>query len=234
MKLFSSFLFCFFLATSLQAQLGFDISTNGQFNSTWLFNQNISNEGDKQDYAPGWGSNFGLGFGLRMGAVGLGLETNWGKHNAEYAGKYNGDNYSSMASLSTFQLPFHLRFQNKGGVYFELGAQYNKIRKAMYTQTGSVHLPTTLDVKNEFAKSYSSAFIGFGINRKILKSIPLGFIFGLRLHYGIKDAMGVDALSNNLNNGQLYPTNYKTFAAAAGFHFGLMYTIDTKKKKSGY
>ncbi len=234
MKLFSSFLFCFFLATSLQAQLGFDFSTNGQFNSTWLINKNTYDAGAEQDYAPSWGSNFGLGFGLRMGAVGLGLETNWGKHNAEFTGDYLSQNYTSKISLKTFQLPVFLRFQNKGGGYFELGAQFNNVRSAMYSQEGLLLAPATSDATNEYAKSYSTAFLGFGINRKIIKDFPLGFVFGVRLQYGIKDAEGVDALGRSLSSNLVYPDYQKTSAAAAGFHFGLMYTIDTKKQKSGY
>ena len=94
--------------------------------------------------------------------------------------------------------------------------------------------PLTLDASGEFAKSYSNAFIVFGINRKILKSVPLGIIFGLRLQYGIKDAKGVDAFGNSLSDNLKYPDYYKTRAAAAGLNFGLVYTIDTKEKESGY
>ena len=130
MKLFYSLLFIGVFTSNSMAQLGFDIAAKGQFNSTWLFNQNISEQGKEQDYAPSWGSNYGLGFGLRMGFFSLGMETNFGGHNAEYAGEILSQSYSSMVNLKTFQLPIYLRFQNKGGAYFELGAQYNKIRSA--------------------------------------------------------------------------------------------------------
>jgi hypothetical protein len=232
MKFFYSFLFIAVFVSTSMAQLGFDIAAKGQVNSTWLFNQNISDQGKEQDYAPSWGSNYGLGFGLRMGFFSVGLETNFGAHNAEYAGEFLTQSYTSMVNLKTFQMPIYLRFQNKGGAYFELGAQYNKIRSAMYTNDGFINYDKNASV--EYAKSYSNAFIGFGINRKILKSVPLGIIFGLRLQYGIKDAKGVDALGNSLSNSLLYPDYYKTRAAAAGLNFGLVYTIDTKEKESGY
>jgi hypothetical protein len=232
MKFIYSFLFIASFVSTSMAQLGFDIAAKGQLNSTWLFNQNISDQGKEQDYAPSWGSNYGLGFGLRMGFFSVGLETNFGGHNAEYAGEFLTQSYTSMVNLKTFQMPIYLRFQNKGGAYFELGAQYNKIRSAMYTNDGFINYDKNASV--EYAKSYSNAFIGFGINRKILKSVPLGIIFGLRLQYGIKDAKGVDALGNSLSNSLLYPDYYKTRAAAAGLNFGLVYTIDTKEKESGY
>ena len=79
-----------------------------------------------------------------------------------------------------------------------------------------------------------SFFLHEARNKKIVKSLPLGIIFGLRLQYGIKDAKGVDALGRSLSNSLIYPEYNKTRAAAAGFTFGLMYTIDTKEKESGY
>ena len=232
MKTLYSLLFIALFSLPSFAQIGLDISAKGQFNSTWLFNQNISDDGDEQDYAPSWGSHYGLGLGMRLGFFGLGTEFNFGKHNAEYSGVIANQDYASKVALSTFQLPLILRFQNEGGVYVELGAQYNKIRKAVYTRENL--FPTTGDVVNEYAKSYSTAFLGFGINRKILKSIPLGFVFGLRLQYGISDARGVDAYGNSLDNSLFYSNYAKTRAAAAGINFGLMYTIETKEKESGY
>jgi hypothetical protein len=110
------------ISISFNAQIAVDITAKGQFNSTWLFNQNISDDGAEQDYAPGWGSHYGLGLGMRLGFFGIGLETNFGKHNAEYSGVIANQDYASTVALSTFQLPLFLRFQNKGGVYFEMGA----------------------------------------------------------------------------------------------------------------
>ena len=162
MKFIYSFLFIAAFVSISMAQLGFDIAAKGQVNSTWLFNQNISDQGKEQDYAPSWGSNYGLGFGLRMGFFSVGLETNFGAHNAEYAGEILSQSYTSTVNLKTFQLPIYLRFQNKGGAYFELGAQYNKIRSAMYTREGL--FPAAMDKSGDYVKSYSNAFIGFGIN----------------------------------------------------------------------
>jgi len=232
MKTLITLLFLMAFSLFTEAQIGFDVTAKGQFNSTWLFNKNISDKGTEQDYVPSWGSNFGLGLGMRLGFFGLGTEFNFGKHNAEYKGIRDGNNYSSKIALSTFQLPLLVRFQNKGGVYVELGAQYNKVRKAIYTRENL--LPTTDDVAGDFAKSYTTAVLGFGINRKILKSIPLGFIFGLRLQYGISDLRGVDGYGIALNNSKVYSNYAKTRAASAGINFGIMYTLDTKKKESGY
>ncbi|MFM7595498.1 MAG: outer membrane beta-barrel protein [Flavobacteriales bacterium] len=230
---FLPFLFLMVINASIvTAQLGFDVAAKGQFNSTWLINKNTYNAGAEQDYAPSWGSNYGMGFGLRMGFFGLGMELNWGNHNAEFAGTYLTQSYTSKITLKTFQVPLLMRFQNEGGAYVELGAQFNNIKSAMYTYDGIIN--SSKDCSADFAKSYTTALIGFGINKKIVKSIPLGIIFGLRLQYGIKDAQGVDALGRSLSNTLLYPEYNKTRAAAAGFTFGLVYTIDTKEKESGY
>jgi hypothetical protein len=225
-------LFILLFSSSLKAQLLFDITGKGQFNSTWLFNQNVSDKGEEQDYAPAWGSNFGLGLGIRMGFFGFGLETNWGKHNAEYSGVVATQDYTSKVALSTFQAPMFFRFQNKGGAYFELGAQYNKIRNATYSREN--FLPTTANVSSNYAKSYTTGFIGFGVNARIVKSLPLSILFGFRLQYGIKDAKGVDALGNSLSNSLFYSTYHKTRAASAGLNLGVTYTIDTEKNNNQY
>lgn len=222
--LLSSFIL---LSTFSNAQLCVDMTGKGQFNSTWIFNQNISNEGAKQDYAAGWGSNFGVGLGLRLGAVSFCMESNWGHHVGEYAGTVNGDNYTSKIDLKTVQIPLFLRLQNEGGAYFELGAQYNKIKSANYSREISV-IQTNVDKSGLYAKSFTSAFIGFGVHTPIVKSLPISLLFGVRLNYGIKDAKGVDALGNSLAN---YSKYYKSNTAAAGINLGITYTIDTEKKK---
>ena len=106
MKFFYSFLFIAAFVSTSMAQLGFDIAAKGQVNSTWLFNQNISDQGKEQDYAPSWGSNYGLGFGLRMGFFSVGLETNFGAHNAEYAGE-----------ILSQSLYLHGKFKNVSNAY---------------------------------------------------------------------------------------------------------------------
>lgn len=225
--LLSSFIL---LTTFSNAQLCLDVTGKGQFNSTWLFNQNISDLGEEQDYAAGWGSNFGMGLGLRIGVISFCMESNWGHHNGEYAGTRFGQNYTSKVDLKTVQIPLFIRLQNEGGAYFELGAQYNKIKSASYSR--EIWLPVIAnDVSSYYAKSYTSAFIGFGVHTPIVKSLPISLLFGVRLNYGLKDAKGVDALGNSLDNSLLYSTYRKTNSAAAGLNLGITYTIDTKKKK---
>ena len=48
MKFIYSFLFIAAFVSTSMAQLGFDIAAKGQVNSTWLFNQNISDQGKEQ------------------------------------------------------------------------------------------------------------------------------------------------------------------------------------------
>ena len=87
MKFIYSLLFIGAFIFNSMAQLGFDVGAKGQVNSTWLINKNSYDAGDEQNYSPSWGSNFGMVFGLRMGAFCTGLETNFGMHNAEFNGK---------------------------------------------------------------------------------------------------------------------------------------------------
>ena len=46
---------------NLHSQISIEGGVKGSYNTTWLFNKNISDQGTEQDNSSGWGSNYGLG-----------------------------------------------------------------------------------------------------------------------------------------------------------------------------
>ena len=62
------------VSLNLSAQLSIEGGVKGGYNSTWLFNKNISNQGTEQDYAAGWGANYGVGASVYYGSIGLGAD----------------------------------------------------------------------------------------------------------------------------------------------------------------
>src|ERR1700756_5356566 len=85
-----------FVANSFAAMPGdgdksntIEIHAKGSANSTWLFNNNISNAGNEQDYAAGWGYSYGVGFNMYFGNVGFGVEGLMASHTGSYAGTIN-------------------------------------------------------------------------------------------------------------------------------------------------
>ena len=215
---------------NLSAQISIDGGVKGSYNSTWLFNKNISDQGTEQDYAMAWGSNVGVGTSVYFGPVGIGVEFLRGTHTGGYAGDFLGK-YNSNVKLNVTQIPLLLKFKSENGAYIELGAQVNSINKATYTfdYTDSDFFDGTSDETSNYSKSITSAVLGFGANVRIIKAIPLSLNVGLRLQYGLTDAKGVDALGTNLNNSLVYSTYQKTNAVSGGIMFGLNYTFEAKK-----
>jgi hypothetical protein len=219
-----------FTAVNLTAQISIDGGVKGSYNSTWLFNKNISDQGAEQDYDMAWGSNVGIGAAVYYGPIGFGVEFLRGTHTGGYAGDFAG-NYTSNVKLNVTQIPLLLKLKSKGGAYIELGAQVNSISKATYNRDfvdSDLFDATDNTVTSEYAKSFTSAVLGFGANVRLVKAIPLSLNVGLRLQYGLTDAKGVDALGASLENTVFYPTRQNTNAASGGIMIGLNYTFEAK------
>ena len=217
--------FLLFVSQSQAQKFGFQLEGQGKsiISSTWLLNNNISDKGDDQEYAPGWGTTYGIGINGYFNSVGLGVEILGGTHKGAYKGTILGTDYTSEVQLKQFQIPILLKLRGESGGYFEIGPQFNIISSARYTYDGMVN--STSDVKSNY-ENYTSVVMGFGANVQLSKSIPLGLMMGMRLNYGFTDAKGVDALGFNLNNSLLYPTYEKTMAVSAGLQLGLSYKFN--------
>ena len=216
------------LSTSL-AQISFEIQGKGSYNSTWIVNKNISDQGDAQDYDLAWAYNYGAGFNLYLGRIGVGIEGLFGSHKAAYAGTIGTTiplNYSSVVELKTSHIPLLLKIKGKKAGYFEAGVQMNSISNATYTISGDVVYPTNpSDVMNRYSKTYFSAVVGVGANIKPIKKFPLGILIGARLQYGFDDVKGVDALGFDLNNSAFYPERQDSNVISGGMFVGLTYTL---------
>jgi hypothetical protein len=188
-----------------------------------LINNNISDKGDEQDYAPGWGTTYGIGINGYFKSVGLGVEILGGTHKGAYKGSVGALDYTSEVQLKQFQIPILLKLRGESGGYFEIGPQFNVISSATYTREG--FLNETKNVKSSY-QNYTSVVMGFGANVQLSKSIPLGLMMGMRLNYGFTDAQGVDAMNVNLSNSLFYPTYEKTMAVSAGLQIGFSYKFN--------
>ncbi|MFM8242764.1 MAG: hypothetical protein ACKN86_08170 [Crocinitomicaceae bacterium] len=77
---------------NLYSQISVEVGVKRGYNATWLFNKNISDQRAEQDYATGWGSNYGLVAAVYYGPIGLGVEFLRGTHTGGYVGDYPLDN----------------------------------------------------------------------------------------------------------------------------------------------
>ena len=215
-----------------------EIQGKGLANSTFLFNKNISDAGDGQNYAAGWGFNYGVGLNMYFGNIGFGVEGLFGNHRGAYAGTEivkdtlgnpTSTDYSSNVNLKVTQIPVFFKLKSEIGGYLEVGPQYNIISSATYHFTTDGSTMDTVMTTN-FAKSYFSAVLGFGFKIPVAKS-HFGIMAGIRLQYAFTDIKGVDATGTSFDN----PFKYKdgpqtTSGATAGLMLGVVYTIGEKKK----
>jgi hypothetical protein len=215
----------------------FEIQAKGIGSSTWLFNKNISDQGDLQNYANGIGITYGLAFNAYFGSIGVGVEGLMGNHQGGYSGTFemkdgNGQvvkkwDYTSNVNLKTIQIPLLFKLRSANGAYLELGPQYNMISGADYHYSGDGVSKDT-SVYSNYSSSYISAVLGLGVKVKFGES-PLSMNIGLRLQYGLTDLKGVDALGRRLDDAFYYKSHQNTNAAAGGLMIAFTYQLNKKK-----
>ena len=227
------------IISSSFAQLSIDIQAKGSANSTWLINKNITDLGERQDYAAGWGSSYGIAGNIYAGIIGVGIEIHYATHNAAYEGvisEFNTvlDTYNSEVNLETIQIPLLLKFQSERGSYIEIGPQLTNISSATYNRSGTAALvgEYTLepkDVSEQYSESYLSGVLGFGAKIPLGEGFPLGVLIGIRLQYSFGDLMGVDgeglALGSEGEPSFFHPTHQPTQAISGGGIIGLTWTV---------
>lgn len=222
-----------FAAMGTQAQK-LELSALGSYQSTWIFNQNISDKGDIQDYAAGWGYNYGLGVGFYFNnKIGMEVDGLFDLHSGNYTGTDDSNRtYTSNVKLHMTNIPLLFKLRSSNGAYFEVGPQFSMISHATYSYKQSYYNASTgnnvdtnnsVNVSNMYATSDISAVIGFGV--KIKFGSHLSMKTGLRLTWGLADLKGVDALGNDLNNPFLYKDKRATNSASGGLLIGLTWSF---------
>jgi hypothetical protein len=210
------------LSLSANAQLiSFDAGLKGAYNGTAMFNKNVSDLGDIQDYKMATGSNVGVALNANISNIGLTIEFLSGQFNAGYQGKIGNTAYTSNVNLKTFSVPILLKLGGQTGGYTEIGIATNSIKSAEYSNSLTT---ATNDVTGKYA-NFKTAVLGFGSKVSLSKNFPLILNVGVRFQYGFSDAKGVDALGVDLSNQGFYPTYQKSNAASAGINVGLTYRI---------
>jgi opacity protein-like surface antigen len=191
------------------------IGVEGAYNSTWLFNKNVSDAGEELDYQKTFGSQIGVNavFSLKEG-LGLYAGVLSGKVNQKlkYRTNINLPNETSETEetkLSYIDIPVLLRITSSKGPYFEVGPQFSILSSSkLKTDLG------TNDIDKGIKSSNISVEIGFGVDIKATDKLTVNA--GLRFGYGLTDA------AEKPSNAVGYEP---THAAVGGIHVGLSYSI---------
>ncbi|MEW6469743.1 MAG: outer membrane beta-barrel protein [Bacteroidota bacterium] len=223
MKRFTITLLALLVVTGICAQK-MELKGLGSFQSTWLFNKGISDRGDEQDYAPGWGWSYGLGYAFYITDK-IGLEINGLQtvHTGYYSGTLDSSKtYNSYSSLSLIDIPVLFKLRSETGAFLEAGPMYSLVTKAKFVYDGACQYPSycvSRDVSADFASTNLSVLLGFGI--KVKFGNLLGLVTGLRFQYGLSDLKGVDGQGIQFNNPFHYKELNGTSSASAGLFLGL-------------
>jgi hypothetical protein len=210
----------FAMTMSAKAQvISLDAGLKGAYSATEMFNNNISDLGDIQDYKMSTGSNYGLALNANFKSIGLTVEFLGGQFNTGYQGTIGSTDYTSNVEINTFSIPILLKLGKQTGGYTEIGISTNGVRNATYSNSLTT---LTNDVTGKY-KNYTTAVLGFGSKVSLGESFPLILNVGVRLQYGFTDAEGVDAFGIDLKD---YATYQKSSAASVGLHLGLTYKIN--------
>ncbi|HNQ68698.1 MAG TPA: hypothetical protein PKN32_09985 [Bacteroidales bacterium] len=218
------------------------------YNSTWLMNKQVFDEGAEMDVAASFGNYFGLIAGYYFSDE-FGLEINFNSNKIEQ--KYSGsikyvlsderNNYNASTVLKTTDIPILMKFGKNS--YFEFGPLFQLINKATYTRTFDAtsnfgwYNDKVYPFTNELNKGVKAEFngmgvgvcMGFGANFNLIEDV-LKLNFGLRFNYILTDIQGVNGLGlvkedpSYISDSER--VNFKTNPLYGGLKMGLVYIFE--------
>ncbi|CAN5439377.1 hypothetical protein BH11BAC2_BH11BAC2_26380 [soil metagenome] len=197
-----------------QAQT-FRAGIEGAYNSTWLFNKNISDAGESIDYKSTFGGQFGVsGVYNFKDVAGISFGLLFSSYNQKYSLKeqFTGDKTEAENKIKIIDIPVLFRYTSENGPYFEVGPQFGIISKGTFSGDGVDDRDYESDEINSLNVSVQ---LGFGYDVKLSEKFTL--VTGLRFGWGLSDVFKDDD-SNNYE-----PTN----TAAGGLHVGLHYNFSS-------
>ncbi|MCC7303267.1 MAG: PorT family protein [Bacteroidia bacterium] len=223
------------------------LEAKGGYKSTWLLNKNVSDDGNEQDYAAGWGNHYGLGASMYFNkTVGLGIDFLMNTHTGAYSGEFDSVDYTSNVRLKTIDIPLMLKLKTEQGGFLEFGVQYSSISSAKYSYDFNMTLPNSTILQSDSSMavdtSYSSSNLSlvFGLGIQIKFTDRIGLRTGFRFEYGLSDLVGVDGFGRDLSkdhfpygNNPLFFNNYdsyqKTNTASGSFMLGVYFILGSEK-----
>ena len=177
---------------SVRAQ-DFRMGAKGAFNSTWLFNSNISDKGDIIDYRATFGANFGLQFLLYFTEnVGVSMDLLYASNEQRIEGFSENPVlvWYAEEQLKYLDVPILFHLSSEGGPYVEIGPQVGFLIGAKEllrwnNQQHPIPVETTSDYKDDFSTISLAAVLGFGYDIEVSDNWFVNV--GLRFGFGLSD-----------------------------------------------
>jgi len=218
-----------FLSLNTVVGQGVQAGIKASLNSTWLFNNHISDASSKwQTYVPSFGQSYGLSGAIFFNKR-LGVEMNffYDTHRQKYSNDY--EDFESETKLNRISIPLMLKLKSETGAYFELGVVYNALTSAEFSFSVDSFAFPEADIKDKMAKTSLDGMFGIGVDIDLAAGFAL--TAALRFSYSLTDLKGVDAYGGDLSDPLVLFVGYangdyeETHSAHAGFLFGLTYSI---------
>ena len=244
-------LILFFVLVSISVMSFAQLTLGAHFayNSTWLMNKQVFDEGPEMDIAASFGTYYGIIAGYYF-SDNFGVEINFNPNKIEqkYAGSikyfFNDDrnSYDASTVIKTLDIPILMKFGKNS--YFELGPLVQLINKATYSRTfEETNLfnfghynnqdyifsdATNIAVKSDFKGTGIGITMGFGANFNIVEDV-LKLNFGLRFNYILSNIEGINALGETVDS-EFVPdadkANFYNNPLYGGLKVGLIYIFD--------
>jgi len=161
---------------------GFRLGLGGGFNSTWLANTNVSDQGDDLDFAVTFGGSIGIeGIYSFSEKTGVSAALLYSGQNQKYEGKDGNRNIETKVKMRYLDIPVLFRLTSPSGTYFEFGPQFGFLMSA--DEVGDIG--PDIDIKDAFEGTNIAGVLGFGVDIDASETIII--TTGLRLGYGFTD-----------------------------------------------
>jgi hypothetical protein len=222
----------FFLAslfvTKSFAQQGAQIQVLGGGQSTWMFNQADSDEGDALDYQPTFGSHYGIKAAFFFTDK-IGLETGFiiSQQGQDYEHQINiGNqevNYETSRTLTYSKIPvlLHLRSQPDEPAYFSamIGPQFSLLNDLSSSSDNALGKGAWGE-KADYESTVTDVVLAFGPGFSLSDKLKLDVHF--RFDYGLTDAedKSSDHWKNPLQDEERPDTHNATGALQVGLTYG--------------
>jgi hypothetical protein len=178
------------LASTYASAQKLEVGIHGGYGTTWLINNNVSDQGDNLDpvasFAPIFGVHAGYYFPSRFGVV---LELDYGAVNQKYNGKDGLGTFEVVDKVRYIDVPILIRKYSPGGFYFEVGPKFSFLSKATEDATHSPSSPLDFKdkvVTNGYRKTVVSVAFGIGGHFQLVEHLYADA--RLRFSYGFTDA----------------------------------------------
>ncbi len=192
MKKLLGCLLCIFMLGQVYGQRAakfwwFDTGVKAQFGATSLYSQAIA-DNNTWAYDVTTGYSYGAKFGINKGTSGLTIDVMLaqGEQDFEYVPNQDGSQ-DLKASWNSIDL-YTLYRNNRQLGYVELGPKFSFLNKA---ELSNIDGTGTQDIAEYFESNVVSAVLGFGAYF-IGSDGAFSGIVGLRLEYGLTDAINAD------------------------------------------